>query len=266
MKITMLGTGNALVSEYYNTCYVLDDGGKCVLVDGGGGSHVLHQLAHAGYRWQDMRDIIVTHNHIDHLFGVIWMMRLILESMAAGRYDGEARIYGHDEVIAMLKDLSGKLLKKKEVKFIGSRLHLIEVHDGETREIQDNAYTFFDIGSTKLKQYGYCLRLADGRKITCCGDEPCSEGGRKYAAGSDWLFHEAFCLDGQADIYHPYEKHHTTVKNAGELAESLQVQNLLLYHTEDGTFGKRKELYTEECRRYYHGGVFVPDDLETIEL
>ena len=25
MKITMLGTGNALVSEVYNTCYVLTD-------------------------------------------------------------------------------------------------------------------------------------------------------------------------------------------------------------------------------------------------
>lgn len=28
MKLTMLGTGNALVTECYNTCFVLEDEGK----------------------------------------------------------------------------------------------------------------------------------------------------------------------------------------------------------------------------------------------
>ena len=48
MKLTMLGTGNALVTECYNTCFVIDDEGKYFMVDGGGGSTVLHQLKHAG--------------------------------------------------------------------------------------------------------------------------------------------------------------------------------------------------------------------------
>ena len=34
----MLGTGNALVTECYNTCFVISDGDKNFLVDGGGGS------------------------------------------------------------------------------------------------------------------------------------------------------------------------------------------------------------------------------------
>lgn len=32
--------------------------------------------------------------------------------------------------------------------------------------------TFFDIQSTKAKQYGFCMDLGNGRKLTCCGDEP----------------------------------------------------------------------------------------------
>ena len=36
MNITMLGTGNAMVTECYNTCFVLEDGDKHLLVDGGG--------------------------------------------------------------------------------------------------------------------------------------------------------------------------------------------------------------------------------------
>ena len=34
MNITMLGTGNAMVTECYNTCFVLQDGEKHLLVEG----------------------------------------------------------------------------------------------------------------------------------------------------------------------------------------------------------------------------------------
>lgn len=72
MKLTMLGTGNALVTQCYNTCFVLeDDANHCILVDGGGGNGVLRQLRAAGYDWMAMRDIIVTHRHIDHLLGIV---------------------------------------------------------------------------------------------------------------------------------------------------------------------------------------------------
>ena len=30
----MLGTGNAQVTECYNTCFVLEEEGRCLLVDG----------------------------------------------------------------------------------------------------------------------------------------------------------------------------------------------------------------------------------------
>ena len=55
MKITMLGTGNALVTECYNTCFVLEDEGKYFMIDGGGGNEVLKQLKRAGLNWMDMR-------------------------------------------------------------------------------------------------------------------------------------------------------------------------------------------------------------------
>ena len=57
MNITMLGTGNAMVTECYNTCFVLQDGEKHLLVDGGGGNTLLRQLKQAGFAWQDMREI-----------------------------------------------------------------------------------------------------------------------------------------------------------------------------------------------------------------
>ena len=83
---------------------------------------------------------------------------------------------------------------------------------------------------------------------------------------SNWLLSEAFCLYGDREKFKPYEKHHSTVKEASELAEELNIENLVLWHTEDSKIEERKELYTNEGKEYYRGNLFVPNDLEVIEL
>ena len=266
MKLTMLGTGNALVTECYNTCFVLEENGEYFMVDGGGGNGVLRQLKSAGLDWKAMRHIFVTHKHLDHITGVMWMVRMICQAMARGDYEGEAVISSHKEVLEIIADMAEKLLTKKQARFVGDRLKLKKLHDGDTVRVIGRETTFFDIDSTKAKQYGFCMDLGNGRRLTCCGDEPYSERERPYVLGSDWLLHEAFCLYDQRDIFDPYEKHHSTVRDACETAERLKVKNLVLYHTEDRTIAQRKKLYTEEGRRYFSGGLYVPDDLETIDL
>ena len=45
----------------------------------GGGNTVLNQLEKAEINWKDVKHIFVTHKHIDHLLGMIWMIRLICQ-------------------------------------------------------------------------------------------------------------------------------------------------------------------------------------------
>lgn len=266
MNLTMLGTGNASVTECYNTCFVFDDDGKYFLVDGGGGNTLLRQLKLAGVDWKSVRDIFITHKHVDHLMGIMWMVRMICQSMSRGNYDAEARIYGHREVITLIREMAGMLYSEKETAYIDDRLHLITVEDGETLTINNRDVTFFDIGSTKAKQFGFSMLLDDGKKLTCCGDEPYRECEEKYARESEWLLHEAFCLYSEREEFKPYQKHHSTVKDACELAENLGVENLVLYHTEDKNIRNRKELYMAEGRDLFSGRLLVPDDLEKFEL
>lgn len=322
MKITMLGTGNALVTECYNTCFVIEDDGQYFLVDGGGGNGLLHQLKNAGLDWKKMQHIFVTHKHLDHIMGIVWMIRMITQYINQDQYRGDAYIYGHDEVITLLADMADKLLKPKQTKLIGKRLHLVTLSDGEEFEAIGHKFQAFDIRSTKAKQFGFTMYYGEGEKkeadlyygegekqeadlydgkeeeqeagcsenqetdkdgghgtgcgnlqgynnlhkLTCCGDEPYQECEKKYAEGSDWLLHEAFCLSSQADVFHPYEKHHSTVKDACTLAEELGVKNLVLYHTEDRNLARRQELYGEEGRKYYSGNLYIPNDLDVIEL
>ena len=108
MKLTILGTGNAAVTECYNTCFLLTEGPDRLLVDGGGGNGIFRQLKAAGVRWQDVRSIFVTHKHLDHITGILWMMRMILQGMARGQYEGEATIYSHKEVTGLLRTIPGR--------------------------------------------------------------------------------------------------------------------------------------------------------------
>lgn len=266
MKLTMLGTGHALVTECYNTCFVLSEKEQYFLVDGGGGNGILKQLQLAKIDWKKIKTIFVTHKHIDHVTGIFWMMRMVCQNMAKGEYEGQVTIYAHEELTNVLKNIAYMLLQEKETKFIGNRLRLIELSDKDEYEIIGHKTVFFDIQSDKAKQYGFTMYMNNDEKLTCCGDEPYRECEREYALNSTWLLHEAFCLYSQKEMFKPYEKNHSTVKDACQLAERLHIENLLLYHTEDINIERRKELYGAEGVQYFSGKLYIPDDLETIEL
>lgn len=100
--------------------------------------------------------------------------------------------------------------------------------------------------------------------MVCLGDEPFNEANGDVVKGADWLLCEAFCKYADRDVFHPYEKHHSTARDAAQLAQRLGVANLILYHTEDKTLATRKHDYTAEARSAFDGNVFVPDDLEEI--
>lgn len=266
MKLTILGTGNAAVSECYNTCFAISEGNRHFLVDAGGGNRILKVLKDTGIDLLDIHDIFVTHEHVDHVLGVIWLIRMIGQRMNQGKYEGELRIYCHEELAEKIQAIANMTIQQKVCKHMGERIRFDVVKSGESRTILECPVTFFDIASTKAKQFGFTMQLPDGRKFTCVGDEPYNEVNHAYVKDSDWLLHEAFCLFDEADKFKPYEKHHSTVKEACQLAEELKVPNLLLYHTEETHLAERKQLYTEEGRQYYHGNLYVPDDLETFEI
>lgn len=266
MKLHVLGTGNAFVTEVYNTCFVLENENGKLLVDGGGGSYILKRLKDANISYTDIHEIFVTHKHVDHILGIIWMIRVIATAINKGQYEGNLVIYAHDEVIHILKEISNMLLQKKEVKHFGDRIILFEVVDKQEINLIGKKTVVFDIHSTKAKQFGFVINYKEGKKLTCCGDEPLNENDYEYAKNSDWMLHEAFCLFSQADIYKPYEKQHSTAKDASILANELNVKNLILYHTEDNNIKDRKILYSNEAKKYFSSNVYVPNDLEVIEI
>lgn len=340
MRLVMLGTGHALVTRCYNACFVLEDDpscgdgdfGKCdvsqagalqdegmqapcgqesapvrkscFLVDAGGGNGILTQLERAHIDWRNISDLFITHTHIDHLLGAVWMLRLVCHHMNEGDYDACMRdsvcageggsgegcdgaecdyvdydaatftVWGNDQVIGTLENLARMLLRPQEVRFLGNRVRLHAVRDGETHLVMGRPTTFFDIRSKGAKQFGFAMGLSGDafaspharRMFVCTGDEPFNEANRAYVEGAQWLVHEAFCLASDEARYNPHPINHGTVAEACAAAERLGVRNLVLYHTEDDDLPHRKERYLAEGRRHFSGNLYVPEDLEAFEL
>lgn len=266
MELIMLGTGNAMATRCYNTCFAFCQGEECFLVDAGGGNGIFNQLEKAGIAFTAIRRMFVTHAHTDHILGAIWVIRKIATLMSQGKYTADFLVYGHEEVIEALTVFCRLTLPGKIVKHIGERIVFQKVEAGSWAEVSGMGLQFFDIASTKMKQFGFRAELPNGKSLVCLGDEPYNEICRSYVQGADWLLCEAFCLYAEREIFAPYEKHHSTALDAGRLAEKLGIKNLVLYHTEDKNLTSRKVRYSAEAQEVFSGNIFVPDDLERIEV
>lgn len=266
IELIMLGTGSAMVTKCYNTCFALRNNKEYFLVDGGGGNGILSQLEKAEIDYKDIKGMFITHGHTDHVLGAVWIIRKYAMLMNSGKYEGEFNIYCHDEVANILKTFCSMMLTKKLLAFLDNGVNICEVRSGENINAIGIDIEFFDIESTKAKQFGFKAILPNKKKLVCLGDEPYNVVNKMYVENSNWLLLEAFCLYADREIFKPYEKNHSTSIEAGKIAKDLNVENIVLYHTEDTKLMERKRLYTEEAKSVYDGQVVVPDDLERIDL
>lgn len=77
MKITCLGCGNAFTKKSFNQTFLLEEGGKRMLIDNG--RTTPEALEMAGINVNSITDVYISHLHGDHIGG--------LEDMAFKRYD-----------------------------------------------------------------------------------------------------------------------------------------------------------------------------------
>lgn len=265
-ELIILGTGNANAVRCYNTCFALRRAKEYFLVDAGGGNGILRQLEDAGIPLEQIHHIFLSHEHTDHLLGMVWMIRMIAAKIKQNKYEGNLHLYMHSDLTEPLLTIVRLTVQPKFTRLIGDRILLHPLQDGETVSILDGEYIFFDIHSEKAKQYGFRTVLPNGESFVFAGDEPYRACERPYVEYADWLLHESFCLYRDRERFKPYEKFHTTVADACRMAQELQVKRLLLYHTEDQTYDHRKELYLEEGRQFFGGELYVPYDLERFDL
>lgn len=261
----MLGTGNGGTLDLYNTCFVIQNEKGNFLVDTGGGIEIIKRLKQVNIDYKSIRHIFISHSHTDHILGIFWLFKKISRDAMHGLITEKINLYCNDVVYESIKGVAKYILPDKLMDAIYNVVNFVVLNDGDTHSINGVDYTFFDVHAKGTKLYGFECIL-NNKKLAFLGDETLNPELYDKIKGFDYVMHEAFCLDSEENIFHAYEKHHSTTKSVSEIMNNLNIKNLILYHTEDTHKDNRKELYTSEAQTYFNGKVIVPDDLEIIEI
>ena len=111
-RLIILGTGNAMVTRCFNTCFILESGDNRLMVDAGGGNGILKQMMAAGVEFSTIHHLYLTHAHTDHVMGAVWVVRKVTSLISQGRYDGVLQVYGHERVLHVLRTMCEMMLPR----------------------------------------------------------------------------------------------------------------------------------------------------------
>lgn len=266
-KILVLGTGGGLTRKCYNTCFILQNNEQYLLVDTGAGAQILNQIQKENVNLNDIHDIFISHKHIDHLLGIFPLIRVICQNLWKNKYVGKVNIYCAKEVKKIIENFSLATLNDVFIPIFQDNILFHELEDKQEYDVIGYKMKILDTHPTeKMAQFGFQTKLANGKVFTFLGDVPCHEKNCDKIKNTDWVCHEVFCMESEEELFHPHQINHSTVKDVAEKMQALGVKNLVLWHTKDNCIDRRKACYIKEAKEYFSGNVYVPNDLDQIEL
>ena len=219
-RLVILGAGTALPDrERDNTFLVWDSPAGSWLIDCAGRAY--QQLLRADVDPLQLRGMILTHNHPDHIYGV---PAFLFHLWLAG-YDGVFNVYANSSTLRMVRQLCAALELEEHGHMCATHWHEL----GETPQrlaVETDAYRIYTT-PVRHSRPTLALKFVDQERqqsiVYSADTEPCPEL-EDLARGAHTLIHEATVSD-------PAQRYtHTTPREAGEIAARCGVQRLVLIH------------------------------------
>ncbi len=266
-KLIILGTGSGITINCYSLSALLENReGNYLLIDTGSGNQILNHLKMKNIDINRIHDIFISHKHIDHLWGIVPLLRYIMQQHRKNNYEGNLNIYCAEEIKQIVDMFINTTFHKVHEDLYKEIVKYHFCENGKIFNIIGYAVEAIDLESIECIQYGFKTILDSRKTLAFLGDVPCSKNVYSRIENMDWVLHEAMCLESQKDKVKPHEKNHSTVKDVAVKMNELNIKNLLLWHCIDKNMGTRKEQFTKEAKEYFSGNVYVPYDLDEIEL
>lgn len=265
-RLILLGTGTAMPSQSYNTCFVIETDCGRMLFDAGGGNSILTLLDNAGIDIAGLHHMFLSHTHTDHILGAVWVLRRVVQLSFEDRYEGHFTVFGNESVIDALRQICRLTYLNNYYDRMCEVIDFHIVSPGDTAGVIGSDVRFIDCRSENVDQTGLDITLPSGRRLCCLGDEALTPDNAAAVAGTDYLVCGAFCRYADRTIFHPYEKHHLTVKDVATTAAHAAIGTLIIVHCEDRTGPCREELYRAEAADFFAGSVIVPSDGTVLSL
>jgi len=251
MEIIFLGTGAPLNTARATIGMVVTaEGCAPLLIDTCGGLEVARHLHAAGFNLSEIRNVIVTHRHLDHAGG---MMALLLAHIPLDVY--------------ALADTYTGILETKAGCFPELELNPSVVHHrieaGGQREIGGFGVEFFAV---EHRVPTVAVRVhCRGRTLAFSADSlPCNAL-VAAARDADLFVCDAICAESDGEGARRLARMfmHSTAKEAAEIARRADADRLACVHI--GRFGSPQNIL-EEAQTVFGGKVCVPDDGDRVQV
>jgi ribonuclease Z len=249
IRVTLLGSAATLSGPDSDSIYLLIQSEQgCYLIDCGGSPP--HKLARAGAELRQVRGVLLTHDHADHIYGLPMLVQGLLLSDWS---EAGLIVWGLRETLATAKTLLDLFplvdLAPLDLRPLAPQPDYLALETAELR-IRTTPVDHMQ-PSVGVRIEG----VRSGRALAYSSDtEPC-DGLRQLAAGADVLLHEAAAIRPTAG--------HSTPGQAGATAAAAGVGRLVLVHFEPA---EDSETLLAEAAKKFGGPVELGRDWMTFEL
>ena len=268
VKITFLGTGAGNCIHRAHTAIVLDcPDGTRLLLDASSGNSVLRQGAALGMMGEEFENVLLTHQHADHMGGLPFLQgqRTLVDPEGP-----PLQVYSTEEALEALRLLCG-----------ATRLRAINIdQDGATNHVGHPVFQWRPTGVGQRIELGASTcawsfpvdhipgsvgwRIETGGvSVVFSGDTRFSNSLVEAAQGARILIHEAWAIE--QDQEDASRRGHSTAAEAGRAAAMAGVGELVLTHIAT-PFHFYPQPLVDDARRLFNGPISVASDLYQMSI
>jgi ribonuclease Z len=241
------------------------DGTK-LLLDTSSGNSALRHAAAVGINLREFDDVLLSHDHPDHMGGIDFIQ---FDRALSGANLGPIRVHASYEALEGLKrhsittrlnirDISGDFGRNYEGREL---LHWKPADHGRVIELGPRTTAWHFEADHITGASGWRVEC-DGKSVVFSGDTRYSPEVVKAAEGADLLIHEAFCV---GDPVLASAAGHCTGGEAGQAAAEARVASLVLTHLTDPYHADSEPLGVEAAQ-HYAGPIAIAHDCMQITL
>jgi len=250
-KVTLLGSAATVADHESDSIYLLvESTAGHYLIDCGGSPS--HKLAQVGADLTQLRGVILTHDHADHIYGLPLLVQTLMLLKWVDKWSGPLPLWGLESTLATAQNLLDvfELPERIPLRFntIPAESHHLVLETADLRIL---------CSPVQHSRPNVGIRIegkASGRVLVYSSDtEPCKSM-EELAAGADVLLHEATVMEPMGG--------HSTPGQAGQVAAVAKAKHLILVHFDPS----KKHLMAAKAAKVFGGPVEMGRDFMEFEL
>lgn len=248
-RLHVLGASSTLTPPGdSNASLALSNGERIILIDAGG--DLLTGLDRADLDPTRISDVIITHSHPDHTYGLPFLSHSFYHDR------GEVTCWSTEEAIPRLKKSLEAYDLQKPVRYLTFKFRTVSLSAIEPIDLAISLNVSSFPTNHSRESFGLVME-SSVQTIVFSGDtQPC-EATHRVGTEADVLIHDCQGLQGYK---HFFEGSHTSARELSKLADELNVDVLVPFHHNLVELPGGWEEIGTELRESYGGKIVYPQE------